>query len=249
MSPRLIACTFGEGYDRQYPRMARVLEHTARRHCAGWDVHVTTLQEARLHRPGRSEGDVANVVKMRHWIDAVTQAPDQAPLLLIDGDTMILQPLDDVWTQPFDVAYTARASSRFPLNGGVVFLRATAATRRFVTHWMAEAERMLLEPVYHQPWRRRYGGLSQAALGATFAAPIAQATSLVALPCLEWNCEDTCWPDFDPQRTRIVHVKSTLRRAVFNMGPLGTHLKPLKPLVTIWRRLEAEALAPASQTA
>lgn len=242
MTPRLVACYFGEGVGQQYPRLARVLEHTARQHCPGWMIAVDQLPAGPLHRSGYAEGEVANVLKMRHWIGAVRQAPDDTGLLLIDGDTVILRPLDPVWTLPFDVAYTVR-SRALPFNGGVVFVRTTPAGRAFVDAWMAEAERMFTDRAYHGIFRRKYGGISQAALGAVLESPIAGATTLRPLPCLEWNCEDTSWAAFDPALTRILHLKSALREVVFHVGPSGPAVRALKPLALLWRRLEAEALA------
>ena len=55
------------------------------------------------------------------------------------------------------MAYTTKPS-RFPFNSGVVFVRTTAATKRFIEAWRAENLRMLSDSRYHQTWRRQYGG-------------------------------------------------------------------------------------------
>lgn len=248
MRPRLVACSFGEGFAQQYPRMARVLAHTARIHCPAWDVDVQVLEAPSLRRPGPySEGEVANVLKMRHWVEAVRRAPDGTGLALVDADTVILRPLEPVWDQAFDVAYTVRTTSRLPLNAGVVFVRTTPNGRAFVDTWMAEAERMAdgtTDGIARwREYRRRYGGMSQAAFGAVLESPVAGATRVLRLNCLEWNCEDTSWRTFDPAVTRIVHVKSELRDAIFNVGPVGPSVRALKPLAMLWRRLEQDALA------
>jgi len=240
--PRLVSCYFGDDRDGQWNRLARVLAHSAETHCSTWDRQISALPTpTRPSSPRVDDASLANTVKLRHWVDAVRAAGDGQLLALVDSDTVILRPLDDVWALDFDLAYTVRRSAIYPFNAGVVFLRVTARTRGFVEAWLAMNELMLVDRVYHQAWRSRFGGINQAALGAVFETPIGESLRLLQLPCLEWNCEDTSWSDFDAAVTRIVHVKTSLRRMVFCVEPTWHH----RELVRIWRNLEAEALARA----
>jgi hypothetical protein len=182
---------------------------------------------------------------MECWYEAVSMAPDGAELLLIDVDTVILRSLDAVWQQAFDIAYTTKPS-RFPFNSGVVFVRVNDRSRAFVKTWRDENLRMLTSETHHQAWRRKYGGINQASLGYTLDSKLAAGVQLVQLPCVEWNCEDSSWALYDPSVTRILHVKSSLRRAVFLGHPAPVSVRPLGRL---WRQLEQEALGPSSRSA
>jgi hypothetical protein len=233
--PRLIACYFGAGAGDQWPRLARVLRHTAGRHCPGWQVQVVALPPP---RGGEDPAYLANTVKLEHWYEAVKTAADGECLLLIDVDTVILRPLEDVWNRPFDLAYTIKAHAHFPFNAGVVFVRASNRVRAFLAAWCGENRRMLTDRRWHQAWRRKYGGINQAALGCVLKSPLANTLTFAQLPCPEWNCEDSSWQYFDPAVTRIVHLKSALRRTVFKIGAPAARLRPI---AKIWRQLEQEA--------
>jgi hypothetical protein len=236
---RLVAVAFAKAGSRdQYARMARVLADTARRHCPDWSIEIALTGPV---RPTHVDAAYAyNTAKLAHWADVVDAAADGDRLLLIDADTLVLRPLDDVWARPFDVAYTVRPPGRFPLNAGVVFVRASERARRFLRAWQAENARMLRERLYHQVWRRQYGGLNQAALGALLHAGGVPGCTLTQLPCAEWNCEDSTWAAYDRTVTRILHVKSLLRRALF-LG--AVHGPALRPLVHLWRESERAALS------
>jgi hypothetical protein len=220
--------------------MARVLEFTARRHCPGWEVEVQRINPAPRRSPLGIASHAHNTMKMDAWADVIAAAVDGERILLIDSDTMVLRPLDDVWDAEFDLAYTVKTTSRFPFNSGVVFLRVGEASRQFAAAWQRENVRLLEAPQEHQRWRRTYGGCNQAALGAMLEGGIVDRLDLrvLKLPCVEWNLEDSSWASFDPALTRIVHLKSSLRRAVFNLGPASMRLQRL---VRIWRQLEREA--------
>lgn len=237
--PRLVCCYFGEGYQGQWPRLAHVLAYTADQQCAGWDVRIRTLEaEARPSATG-VESHVHNTQKLEHWCREVEAAPDGTRMLLIDADTIILRPLDAVWDLAFDVAYTVRpALCRLPFNAGVVFLRVSPAVRAFMAAWRDANARMLGDRRLHHAWRATFGGINQASLGHTLASPVAADVDLVQLPCAEWNCEDASWMSFDPAVTRIVHIKSTLRRAIFKMARTPTWCAPLTKL---WHGLERAA--------
>jgi alpha-N-acetylglucosamine transferase len=180
----------------------------------------------------------SNSLKLEHWNALVQQAPDGDRILLIDADMLVVRPLDPVWDRPFDVAYTVRPSgAKFPLNGGVVAVRVGAASRAFMQAWAAENRRMLNDQAHHNRWRQRFGGINQAALGALLAAGVRG--QFATLPCLEWNCEDSCWGKFDPAVTRLVHIKSELRLACRSRADQRGRWQPI---VDRWRAADRESL-------
>lgn len=243
MTPRLIA--FHDGKD--YARMARVLEHTAAQHCAHWDRRIVdtalfTERQSTVEQRVRLDNR-----KLLRWTEAVEAAPTGTPMLLVDCDVMILRPLDDIWERTFDVAYTSRDPhhSPIPLNAGVVFVRATDAAICFLRAWYANTKpfKKQMQDKQSAGWlhvRRKYGACDQAGLCQTLKRPPAGATVL-ALPCQEWNCEDSEWRYFDA-KTRLVHIKGALRQAVLGQPLSNPKLAPIvAPLAQRWFSYEQEA--------
>lgn len=236
MTPRLIACWFGT---EDFDRLARVLAYTARQHCRGWDLDLQRITPPPAPAPDGTDAFEHNTQKLEHWQRQVEALEDGTPVALVDADTMLVRPLDPVWDLPFDAAYTVRpASCRLPFNAGVLFLRVNAGTRAMLAAWAAANRRMLTNRLFHYAWRRKYGGMNQAALGYVFESGEASGLTWRALPCLEWNCEDSTWTQYDPGVTRLVHVKSALRMGALATGPAQP---ALRPLITRWRQLERAA--------
>lgn len=234
-SPRLEACYFLDG-NRRWERLARVLEWTARQHCPGWRIAVSGLVPKFRPSAHAVRSAQANTQKLEWWAHQVATAADGDRLLLLDADTMILRPLDDVWAEDFEWAYTTKAES-FPFNAGVMFLRVSPAVRAVMAEWLAVNLRMLGSSAYHGRFRPRYGGMNQSAFGALLEGGAFNGLRLRTLPCVEWNCEDTGWAHFDPAVTRILHVKSSLRHVCLN----GFVVPELAPLAARWRAADAEA--------
>lgn len=229
----------------QFERMARVLAHTAREHCPGWRVSIRRVEVKNFAKGSYAwHTHLVNTQKMYEWNRVVQKAEDGARLLLIDTDTFITRPLDDVWDTSFDLAYTSKPTTRFPLNSGVVFVRVSHALREFFRAWWEKNLRLLRNPDEHRHWRKQYGGINQAAFGAMLNGGT-DGLSIVELPCREWNCEDASWKLFD-NRTRVVHVKSMLRRAIF-VGDAKPRAG-VERLATLWAVLEQKTGAPAAHS-
>ncbi len=225
----------GEG--DQYPRMARVLAYTARLFAPAWSIRVEEIPRPTLASRA-SQAAMDNSWKLERWARVVEDAPDGAGVLLLDTDTFVTAPLDPLWEIPFDLAYTVRDAAPFPLNGGVVAVRANPRSRAFMRAWHQRDREMLRDLALREPWRRRYGGQNQAALGSLLEGPEVERLHVVRLPCWEWNCEDLSWHRFGPE-TRIVHVHAALRATTFHFGATSP---ALVPLAALWRRREREAL-------
>lgn len=243
VKPRIESLWFGEG---SYERMAKVFEATARRHCPGWDINVRKVDQIPIpaHRAA-VQGHIANTQKIEDWNGIVQAAPDGARILLIDADTFLVNPIDDIWDLDFDIAYTTKRST-FPFNLGMVFVRATVSAKQFFAAWTTENRHMLQKKAIHRQYRERFGGINQASFGRTLETPAVRGVNLVGIPCSTWNCEDSSWEGFDPARTRIVHVKSALRRAIFDNDREAMARPGVSRLVEMWNRLEAKCLEQAA---
>lgn len=235
---RLESCYFEHEGPPIWTRMASVLAYSAALHCPAWRARIDRFDPALLIHKHGSQMAVDNTQKFDRWAEIVQASDDGDRLLLIDADTLIARPLDPVWELDFDVAITARKFGPHPLNGGVIFLRISADVKAFFRTWRDVNARMFDDYLgFHREWKKQYGGMNQAALGYLLKREPPN-LRLIHLPCEEWNCEDVAWETFDPAITRIIHVKSALRHAIFHGYLTYAYLRPL---VTLWHDTESAA--------
>jgi hypothetical protein len=232
----------GRYYDRHalglFARFARVLDATARAHCSGWDIDIRPMRAAPIAGGTGVSGHLANTAKLDLWADLVTAAPDGAALLLIDVDTWIVRPIDELWEERFDLAYTVREGWPIPFNLGVLGVRVSSKTRAMFAAWAAENRRMFTGGDATRDWRQRFGGVNQAAFGSLLARGTLDTVAVKTLPCREWNCEDSAWRTFDAASTRIVHLKGALRAMALGEVRIDPRLRPL---AMAWREIDRVA--------
>jgi hypothetical protein len=150
---RLVSVYFPEHDGRSvgvYGRMVRALERSAAVNSphTPLDVVRITPDWSRLaerwrrgHDPQR-ESLLANTAKLEAWGRAVESAAGGELIGLLDADLLVTGELAEVELLSFDLAYTERpAGARYPLNGGVVFLRVSDGTRSFMRRWVATSVR------------------------------------------------------------------------------------------------------------
>ena len=217
--------------------MAAVLGRTACAQLPEWDVRVEKIAAppscfvSAIGNPSH----VWNTTKLLWWRDRILDAPDGARVLLIDGDTAIVRTLDPVWEIDFDLAYTIRPPGGYPFNGGVVFVRVSPRTRAFFDAWYQVNLYLLGDAEVHAPLRKKYAGMNQASFGFLLEGK-AHGLDLVKLPCEEWNA---CAPAlYHRNVSRIIHIKSSVRRALFGQE---CERPAQKPLIRTWRILERDA--------
>lgn len=233
---QLESCYFEDGTG-EWTRLARVLAFTAQQHCAAWTRSIVAAAPERRRVGTGIVTHIANTQKLDLWCQRVQAAADGTELLLLDADLCLLRSLDEIWQQPFDLAYATK-QHMFPFNLGVLFVRVSPTTRRFFEMWRQENDQLFRPGEGARLWRQRYGGINQAAFGALLERGALDFLQRRALECTEWNCEESAWAAFDPDRTRILHIKGTLRRSVFlRQTPDPAHV----PLIKLWRSLDREA--------
>jgi hypothetical protein len=160
----------------------------------------------------KNSGMSSNHYKFKFWSSFVEACQDGDRVVMMDADTVVLQSLSPAYDQDFDIALTRRTSTQWPYNGGVVFVRVNNRSRAFIRKWGEIDEQMYLDDDFHQPYKRKYKGQNQASLGWMVEHDDG-ATQIVELPCAVWNACNDDWMRFGPH-TRVLHVKSQLRRAV-----------------------------------
>ena len=235
---RLAAVVFANSNGRSdYPRLARALERSVAANSPRTPItiHRPRAQHARLEalhgdpRDGRRKGLIDNTQKMVAWNAVIQSARPGEVVGLLDCDTLVLGDLRAVLDLDFRVTYTVRPPhARFPFNSGVVFARIGKAVKRFFAEWEAKNLSLLADRDAHRPFRYKYGGINQAALGAMIEA---RPDLVTPIPCEVWNCEDSSWPAFG-SATKVLHIKGRLREAC-----LGRRepMEEIRAMVETWR--------------
>lgn len=216
-----------------YERLARVLEYTARRFCPSASFELVRIQAPRQYATKRCFA--SNTVKLAEWVRVLRETNDD--VVFMDCDTAILRDISPAFAGEYDVGYTARTRG-IPFNCGVVFIRNTAAARAFVAEWRRVNDLMYANPKLHNPYRHKYAGINQAAFGYVLERGAAGAR-MRKFTCREWNACKEDWPFVDGT-TRVLHVKSDLRRMIFAGTRIELCGKNIRAVRT-WRDLEQQA--------
>lgn len=234
---KLICHYFG---DERWRRLARAWERSVRVNCPSAD-RVLIEDSMPDGEPWLSRGykpeTAWNTIKLRAWRDAVNAHAGE-DMVLMDADTLALRDLSPAFYESdlkadFDIGYTPRPG-RHPLNGGVVFVRATDAAVRFVNDWYDRNMTIMNDPDNLRGLLRRFGGVNQAALNLMIGS--ATGVKFKAFDCIEWNSVNETWEHYDA-RTRVVHYKGVLRDMLFtDYTPDGS---PMTRLADLWRMYDA----------
>jgi hypothetical protein len=231
------------GGDRNYQRLARVLEASAAIHSPATPltIHRIVGADADIVELGHHRQRVNlthNARKTRHHHAIVQSAADGELIGLLDCDTMVTGDLSEMARYDFDLAITERpAGSKFKYNSGVVFVRASLATRIFYDAWLEWTLKMLGNSSLHARWKRVYGGINQSALGyllEVLRLPI----RVEVLPCAIWNSTKETWAEFS-EETKVVHLLGELRSAALRGKTLGS--SPVAQLAKLWCGYEKSA--------
>ena len=188
-------------------------------------------------KPGYSQGQNANVAKMRVWAQIMENAKEM--VCFADCDMLALKTIEDIEKIDFDVAYTCRKHSSIPVNGGIMFVRPTERGKAFMRLLNAVDDKMYCDKVLHQRWRSKYAGINQAAFGYVLEKH-SDVAKMVPISCEFWNsCCDT-WREIGGQ-TRIVHVKGPLRKLLVGNAPIGSFSPWLREVAALWHAYEGRA--------
>lgn len=206
-----------------YARLRRVFERSAAAVMPSVPIEVIELGA----RAGTRQDAMADC-----FVAAAERAIEiGGEVAVCDLDLMFLREIESAFASSFDVAYTVRDTS-LRYNTGIWFMQSSG--RLFVERWIGWTRKIQASP---RAWRGELatlGGIDQLALHFTISER--NGFSLLELPCREWNATQSEWSAVD-DTTRVVHVKSALRRAALGMESLRD--PSLLPLVEQFHRWEA----------
>lgn len=148
----------------------------------------------------------------------------QDNVLMTDSDLIFLKSVDDIWKRDFDIAITIR-DHRCKYNTGLCAIKPTIEAKYFLKRWKENTR----EVAEKQNWNKIYEwwGIDQYALHLTIQEKIK--IKLMELPCHIWNSTQNDWKNITND-TRVVHIKSGLRRIVFGtekISPKHYYLRPI----------------------
>ena len=211
------------------------------------------FEEIRLQAPtgapGKRTAFTSNWHKLRAWEKAVRDASE--PVILADCDMLCLRSIGEAFDigegavggwEHWDIAYTQTSNPRLPLNGGLLFVRPTDASKRFFHRWREIDRQMYINPALHDPWRVKTAGMNQASFWYLHERELAAlGARVIALPCREWNaCQDD-WAHIGPE-CRMLHVKGTLRWAVLGDEAIAELPSELRRGAELWREARDAAV-------
>lgn len=220
-----------------YKRLADVWEYSAKKYNPDADVKLITVDFKKVGNDIKDSW-VYNDHKLSIWRDEIIASDDD--IVVMDADMIVLGDISAPFKKDFDICYTARTRSRYPLNGGVIFAHPTEGAKKFVKEWYALDKEMLSGHGFHQRYRVKYGGMNQASFGAMIEAH-KQKCKLETVTCSEYNLCDEEWKYFD-DNVKILHVKGALRCAVLgNVIPKNKkYADRIDIPKRVWQTLEAE---------
>jgi len=151
-------------------------------------------------------------------------------LAVCDTDLMFLRSIEDVSKRNFDIAITVRKVAR-KYNTGLWFTKPTSKAVDFLKLWRDKT--ILVTENFDTMWPRykEYAGIDQISLHLALQDNLKKDYAhVIKLPCVEWNATQDEW-EFITPKTRVIHIKSILRRILINDWDIDENHKYLIPLI------------------
>lgn len=230
---KIISVQFDWKGTNRYQILSQVFEHSVKKNCPDVELELIKVQAPDRTHKCRSKSFCANTLKLDLWLKALNETDQN--VVFMDCDMIILKDISDAFNYDFDIGYTKRTRASMPYNGGVVFVKNTPEAKQFIQLWKNINDRMYKDNAFHNPYREKYAGMNQAAFGYILEKEKFKA-KLKQFPCAVWNACDDDWRNMNKE-TRIVHVKSGLRRSVLLTRNMNT---PYNRSIIVWNNLAIE---------
>lgn len=205
---------------------------------AGLPLEAVEVPVPPIEQIGLRRAETEFRYKIAYWLEIVKQASE--PIVFTDSDMLIFNdPRRAFEATQWDLAVTVRTGQP-PLNAGALFVRPTDAAIEFMQAWIDEMH-AIIERRGHTKWLQLFGAIDQAAL-AQLMIDTPRGVRVGQLPCSIYNCADAEWPQFDADRTCLLHVKGRLRLACLGQ-PAKRDTPPaqqraINKLSALWRTFD-----------
>lgn len=233
---KIVSVQFDYGASKKYDILSQVLEYSIGINCPKAD-----LEMLRISPPVGSPTKTcfaANTLKLQKWLDIMEATDDN--IIFLDCDMLVLRDLSDVFNEDFDIGLTIKGTGSIPYNGGAVFVRNNTKAHDFIKLWNEVNIFLFNNRDEHNKWRnsKGYAGMNQAALGCLIETKKYDA-KVKEFQCAIWNLCKNNWMNIN-ENSRILHVKSALRSAVFSQSSAVIKNKYKKAIET-WTEYAIDA--------
>jgi len=231
---KIITVYFNYGDSDKFEILHKIFIHSINANIPHCKTISYFLPEPEI-RYNRSRAFISNSVKLEKWVEELRLCDDGDCIALMDCDMLVLSDFFDIFDENFDIGYTKRTNSKWPLNGGVLFIKKNIWSLMFMNTLLKVNNAMLEDVNFNREWQRKYGGINQAALGHMIEGNMI--FNIKAFPCAVYNACGEDLPNFDENKTKILHIKGKLRQAIF--GETKTEHELTYP-VSLWKKCAGE---------
>lgn len=202
---------------RDFDRLVKVLFNS-------WEAHNQIPLEIHNMPDGwdrkYKHGLWVNTLKLEKWAELFQQ-----DTIFLDADLLCTGDMSKPFEMIYHLGYTENKARGRILNAGVFYAKYTDYSKLFFAEWVKTNRDMLNSQAFHTPWRRKYMGINQAALGFL----IEKGWNIEKLP-EKYNLCD--WTPEKVKDAHMIHVKSDLRVDMLMGGGKYPHV------AKIWRKYE-----------
>ena len=103
-------------------------------------IKDNTFQTLGYYRTTYTEHPSRSIHKASVVMDFINRQPAGTVIAYLDADTEIIQTIDEIQDQPFDIGLTVHPNDQQPiigwLNAGVIFFQAGEKARLFIESWL-----------------------------------------------------------------------------------------------------------------
>jgi len=226
-----------------FKRMKEVFMYSLKKHSPEIEIieHETVYPKEKFKSSAPSHFE--NVYKLGIWNNIIQKAKE--PVLLIDCDILILQDISVLETMDNlkDITLTTRTDKPYNTsancNAGFIYVKPTKEAKDFFNEWYELSKNF--DPKTNK-WRglyKKYKGATQTTLGYLREEKKYE-NNISEIPCYIWNCANLDYSFFNDKETKVVHIKSKLRKYI--LKDLKTTDKTILKLADKWFEYEKEMI-------
>jgi len=238
---RFICVYFG---GEKYTRLARALEYSIAVNVPGANI---IMIEGDRPSPYVAEhgGKITpfymdNTYKLELWYQELLQSNE--PTVFMDADMVVLKDLTHVFDGDFDIAITERKHRRHPgfwFNGGVIYVKPNMRSLAFFRRWVERNDYLLKHPDELKEAQEVCWGMNQAAFMSVYNEINGNTIChFKKLPAKIYNCCDSHWHEFDPDKTAVLHIKGVFREMIWGGCEIERMPKRIKTPASHWYKYD-----------
>ena len=208
----IVQFDYKENKFKLFSKLCNTLINSIKKHLPDVEIDLCKIEEP---NPNNYIGSkikrsfASNSIKLKIWNDIIQNTDKH--VVLLDGDTLVLDNFLEVFDEDFDIGLTFRGKTGLPFNGGVIFVKPTKESKEFFNLFLKINDEFVKNKIKHQKYRNKYAGINQSALGCLLEEYNKDNKyKIKKFPCSIYNLCD--WINNDYKKAKIIHIKSNLRK-------------------------------------